>query len=497
MTEGMVTRARAVDEQLSAIADQLARHDSVFSKIDSLCSTVQHHSDSFKLLRKSHSDLFDILRSSLAAQQTVMAEMMVKLQQLDKGSSSSSSHQPPLLPLPPSMPVGQINHPSPLNPPSIHSSLSLPTPRLPKIEVPFFSGDDVLGWLFQINHYFVFNQIPEDQRIAIAAFYMAGSARQWFQWLYSTDQLTHWDDFVRKLELRFGPSSFVNHEASLFKLKQSTTVTAFLDDFECLSTRVTGLSQQSLLNCFLSGLKEEIQRELYLLKPSNLHDAVGMAKLVEDKYNSARAAMSRPSLPRPPVPIHSPTVHRSASLPIKRLTPTEMAARREKGLCFKCDSKFTPCHRCNPALFLCLMVEQVDSVSPEEDPPPDYPVTALEETTNTLAVPDAPCISFHALMGKLVPSTLKIAGSINGQEVIVLVDGGSTNNFIQSRLADHFKLTVQPSSHMRVTIGNGDALMCGGECSGVKLKMGDAIFAVDLILLPIYGADLVLGVQWM
>lgn len=100
-------------------------------------------------------------------------------------------------------------------------------------------------------------------------------------------------------------------------------------------------------------------------------------------------------------------------------------------------------------------------------------------------------------MGKLVPSTLKLAGTINGQEVVVLVDGGSTNNFIQSRLAAHLHLTVQPSSHMKVTVGNGGALSCGGECTGVVLMMGGATFTVDLLLLPIYDADLVLGVQWM
>lgn len=97
----------------------------------------------------------------------------------------------------------------------------------------------------------------------------------------------------------------------------------------------------------------------------------------------------------------------------------------------------------------------------------------------------------------MVPSTLKLSGSINGKEVIVLVDGGSMNNFIQSRLETHLNLVVQPLAHMRVTVGNGDALSYGGECSAVKLKLGDAIFTVDLILLPIYGADLVLGVQWM
>lgn len=100
-------------------------------------------------------------------------------------------------------------------------------------------------------------------------------------------------------------------------------------------------------------------------------------------------------------------------------------------------------------------------------------------------------------IGHAVPSTLKLAGSINGQEVIILVDGGSTNNFIQSGMAAHLNLVMQPSMHTWVTVGNGDTLTCGGECSAVPLKVGDTIFTIDLILLPIYGAYLVLAVQWL
>ncbi|KAH7668467.1 hypothetical protein IHE45_11G012800 [Dioscorea alata] len=189
MTDGMVTRARTVDEQLSSMAEQLARHDAVITKIDTLYSTVQHYSDSFEILWKSNSESLDILRSSLAAQQTVMAEMMVKLQHLDKPSSHFPASQPPLLPFPPSNSNPPIHHSFPLTPASLHTTSSSLTPKLPKIEVPFFSGEYVIGWIFQINHYFIFNKIPEDQRVTIAAFYMVGPAHQWFQWLHSIDQL--------------------------------------------------------------------------------------------------------------------------------------------------------------------------------------------------------------------------------------------------------------------------------------------------------------------
>ena len=378
--------------------EQLARHDSILTKLDSFCTTVQQHST----MMSQHTETLDMVQKSLATQQSIMAEMMLKLQHLDKPTPShtpSSSHQPPLLPLPINTPVTPFHHSSPLVPASLHSTSSTATTRLPKIEVPVFTGEDILRWLFQINHFFAFHQIPDDQRVSIAAFYMAGTALQWFHWLYSTKQLSNWDDFVRKIELRFGPSSFVNHEGALFKLKQTSSLTTYLHEFECLSTRITGLSSQSLLNCFLSGLRDEIQRELYILKPKTLHDAVGMAKLVDDKFQASRSHFHRLLLPRPPPTAPPQPTQRPPPLPIKRLTPTEMAACRAKGLCFNCDSTFTPGHRCLPALFLYLLDEPEDPQYVDDNPPPDPDPSPFETISTYIVVQNTPSISFHALTG--------------------------------------------------------------------------------------------------
>lgn len=175
-----------------------------------------------------------------------------------------------------------------------------------------------------------------------------------------------------------------------------------------------------------------------------------------------------------------------------------MAIRREQGLCFNCDAKFTRGHRCTPPQFLCLLAdesdgapfEQTDMVHTISEPEPEPPPAEV-------IVQDTPCISYHAMNGYSVPSTLKIPGKIHGKEILVLIDGGSTNNFIQSRWATHLNLHVGPSTHIRVTVGNGDVLHCSGESLQVPLQLGDFIFPVDLLLLPIFGADVVLGVHWL
>ena len=208
MAKGMTTRSKALEETLSKVSEQLQSHTTSISQFDFVLPTVQQHSDAIA----KTSSLCEGIQKSLSAQQTVLADMLQKLARLEKQPAT-----PPLLPTP----VSSVpHHIQPFNlqspsrshlPSSSHHSsepASIPNPRLPKLEIPLFSGDNVLGWLFQIEHFFHFHNTPPDQRLDIASFYMSGLALGWFKWMHSTNQLSTWEAFTNALEIRFGPSSF-------------------------------------------------------------------------------------------------------------------------------------------------------------------------------------------------------------------------------------------------------------------------------------------------
>ncbi|KAL4562071.1 hypothetical protein LXL04_034261 [Taraxacum kok-saghyz] len=109
--------------------------------------------------------------------------------------------------------------------------------------------------------------------------------------------LTTWAEFTQSLQTRFRPSTYENHEASLYKLLQQTTVSHYQSEFEKLSNCVDGLSNQILHNCFISGLRSDIQAEISLHNPQTLHQTYGFAKLIEDKLSFTRPRYT--SSPRP------------------------------------------------------------------------------------------------------------------------------------------------------------------------------------------------------
>jgi hypothetical protein len=61
-------------------------------------------------------------------------------------------------------------------------------------------------------------------------------------------------------------------------------------------------------------------------------------------------------------------------------------------------------------------------------------------------------IYVHALAGLSTPQTLNIVGYIKKQKVIVLIDSGSTHNFIYKILVEHLNCFVYPVTIFQVLV---------------------------------------------
>jgi hypothetical protein len=168
-----------------------------------------------------------------------------------------------------------------------------------KLDVPRFDGTDTHGWIFKICQFFTYHETPEEERITIASFYLDGPVLTWYQWMYSNRQIVSWTQFLQALETRFAPTAYDDPRGNLFKLTQSTTVAAYLVEFEALANRIVGLSPADLLSCFISGLKLDIRREVLSRQPTSLTQAAGLARLQEDKLLDQQR-VNRPKLTPPP-----------------------------------------------------------------------------------------------------------------------------------------------------------------------------------------------------
>eukprot|EP00253_Pinus_taeda_P019183 PITA_19183 len=171
-----------------------------------------------------------------------------------------------------------------------------------------------------------------------------------------------------------------------------------------------------------------------------------------------------------------------------------MAERRKQGLCYYCDEKYSPGHKCKEPKF--FQIDPTDYSSTEEDPPLEEH-EPLEEDNRQDIVSDEPVISLHALAGISSPQTLKIRGFIKHRPVVVLIDTGSTHNFIHQKVAETVHFFVQVVSNFQVQIADGGTMKCEGRCENFKLQMGDYQLKTHMFAIHMGGCNIVLGADWL
>ena len=243
------------------------------------------------------------------------------------------------------------------------------------------------------------------------------------------------------------------------------------------------------MECFIGDLKEAIQAHIRLHHPPTWSEACKVARNVERALAAQSIHPNFTAKGRPPQG-HSMT----QTLKAQKVSPTEMAERRKQGLCYYCDEKYSPGHKCKEPKF--FQIDATDYSSSEEAPPLEEP-KEVEEDNEKDNVPDEPVISPRALAGISSPQTLKIRGFIKHCLVVVLIDSGSTHNFIHQKVAEAMHCFVRVVSNFQVQIADGGTMKCEGRYENVKLQMGDYQLKTHMFAIHTGGCDIVLGAKWL
>ncbi|RYR51254.1 hypothetical protein Ahy_A06g026281 [Arachis hypogaea] len=273
--------------------------------------------------------------------------------------------------------------------------------------------------------------------------------------------------------------------------------------------RAYGLDDALLLDCFVGGLHPELKREVKARSPIYLLQAVSLAKLFDEKFlphtqrwRSAVAQTQQPAArpttalapkplttvsptqPPPQNPPLLPTLPKPNTL--RKLTPMEIQFRREKGICFTYDERYSPSHKCaSKHYFLIQTVEEVptnrDSVIEIPEVDQILPVLA-EDRVEPLH------LSYNAMAGIPARRSIRFRGLVHGRDIRILIDGGSSDNFIHSALVRRLAVPVHHSPRFKVEVGNGALLQCEGE---------DHLLLISAFVLPIASEEMVLGDIWL
>jgi predicted aspartyl protease len=73
--------------------------------------------------------------------------------------------------------------------------------------------------------------------------------------------------------------------------------------------------------------------------------------------------------------------------------------------------------------------------------------------------------------------TFKIRGGVQGQRVVILIDGGATHNFIDSGLVRRLGLPTIDIGYFRVLVTGRHSMACTQMVQHLELSMGNHIVA--------------------
>ncbi|KAF2296930.1 hypothetical protein GH714_013016 [Hevea brasiliensis] len=198
------------------------------------------------------------------------------------------------------------------------------------------------------------------------------------------------------------------HLEDLRNLKQVSSLQDYLDAFDEIYPKA-GIREDQALSFFLSGLVDELQMPVRMFKPSTLAEAYSLARLQEITVAAIQ------NKPKPSV---------------------------------------------KPASYNYLPLSQENEEDEENE---DKGVEGEMASDMQL--------SLNAMWGTQGTQIMRIKGECGKRILHVLVDTGSTHNFLSTKMASKLKCELQKAAGISVEVANGQQLQCEGFCKNFTWSM--------------------------
>ncbi|KAI4303882.1 hypothetical protein MLD38_039466 [Melastoma candidum] len=170
----------------------------------------------------------------------------------------------------------------------------------------------------------------------------------------------------------------------------------------------------------------------------------------------------------------------------RRLSQEEIAERRQKGLCFGCNEPYIRDHRCSRRQIFSLWV---NSVGDEDES--RQPIGEKDEDVQ---------VTLHAINGEdgvEGAKTMRVEGQYKGKTLQILIDSGSTHNFIDMGVVKGLGISTVSIKPVSVTVADGRSIKSSRSLQCFEWEMQGQTFTANFFIIPLAGCEMVLGVQWL
>jgi len=162
-------------------------------------------------------------------------------------------------------------------------------------------------------------------------------------------------------------------------------------------------------------------------------------------------------------------------------------AKKDKSWCFRRNApNWTREHKCkNKKIYLCEKNDNDNkngSNGDEQARDISFDIETYYDESNIQKSDNTPTLSLAIMAGIYQPQTLKVYRCVKKTKVTMLIDSGSSYNFIDTRIVKKLNIFIYPTSKFQVSFMGNKITSVDEKCHKVELNINFRLITIKLLI---------------